>query len=80
MYNIRRADGLWFKLPDDLKAAYLSFGNDLAVRNGEASWTLRMPGRFVVDRGDVVRTADVDPDYERRPEPQQTVDDIKALA
>jgi peroxiredoxin len=79
MYNIRRADGLWFKLPDDLKAAYLSFGNDLAVRNGEVSWTLPMPGRFVVDCGGVVRTADVD-DYERRPEPQQTVDDIKALA
>jgi hypothetical protein len=72
MYNIRRADGLWFKLPDDLKAAYLSFGNDLAVRNGEASWTLPMPGRFVVD--------DVDPDYGSRPDPQHTVDDIKALA
>jgi len=41
---------------------------------------LPMPGRFVVDRGDVVRTADVDPDYERRPEPQQIVNDIKALA
>jgi peroxiredoxin len=80
MYNIRRADGLWFKLPDNLKAAYLSFGNDLAVRNGEASWTLPMPGRFVADRGGIVRTADVDPDYESRPEPQQTVDDIKALA
>ena len=77
MYNIRRADGLWFKLPDDLKAAYLSFGNDLAVRYGEVSWTLPMPGRFVVDRGGVVRTADVDPDYESRPEPQQTVGDIK---
>jgi peroxiredoxin len=32
--------GLRFKLPDDLKAVYLSFGNDLAVRNGEESWTL----------------------------------------
>ena len=72
--------GLRFRLPDDLKAVYLGFGNDLAVRNGEASWTLPMPGRFVVDRGGIVRTADVDPDYERRPEPQQTVDDIKALA
>jgi len=67
-------------LPDDLKAVYLSFGNDLAVRNGEASWTLPMPGRFVADRGGIVRTADVDPDYERRPEPQQIVNDIKALA
>ena len=67
MYNIRRADGLWFKLPDDLKAAYLSFGNDLAVRNGEVSWTLPMPGRFVVDRGGIVRTADVDPGLREPP-------------
>ena len=27
--------GLRFKLPDDLKQVYLSFGNDLAMRNGE---------------------------------------------
>ena len=72
--------GLRFTLPDDLKAVYLGFGIDLAVRNGEASWTLPMPGRFVVNRGGIVRAADVDPDYERRPEPQKTVDDVKALA
>jgi len=72
--------GLRFTLSDDLKAVYLSFGNDLAVRNGEASWTLPIPGRFVIDRSGLVRAADVDPDYERRPEPQQTVDDVKALA
>ena len=72
--------GLRFTLPDDLKAVYLGFGNDLAARNGEGSWTLPMPGRFVVDRGGIVRAADVDPDYERRPEPQQTIDEVKALA
>jgi peroxiredoxin len=70
--------GLRFTLPDDLKAVYLGFGLNLAVRNGEASWTLPMPGRFAVDRGGIVRAADVDPDYER-PEPQKTVDDVKAL-
>ena len=72
--------GLRFKLPDDLKAVYLSFGNDLAVRNGESSWTLPMPGRFVIDRTGIVRAADVDPDYQYRPEPQKTVDDVKTLA
>jgi peroxiredoxin len=71
--------GLRFKLPDDLKGVYLSFGNDLAVRNGEDSWTLPMPGRFVIDPGRIVRAADVDPDYEHRPEPQKTVDDVKTL-
>ena len=72
--------GLRFKLPDELKQVYLSFGNDLAVRNGEGSWTLPMPARFVIDPRSIVRAADVDPDYERRPEPQKTVDDVKALA
>jgi peroxiredoxin len=71
--------GLRFKLPDDLKQAYLSFGNDLAVRNAEDSWTLPMPGRFVIDRSGIVRVVDVDPDYRYRPEPQKTVDDVKAL-
>ena len=71
--------GLRFKLPDDLKAVYLDFGIDLAAHNGESSWTLPMPGRFVVDRAGIVRAVDVDPDYQYRPEPQKTVDDIKAL-
>jgi hypothetical protein len=39
-----------------------------------------MPGRFVIDSGGIVRAADVDPNYEHRPEPQKTVDDIKAPA
>ena len=59
--------GIRFKLPDDLKQAYLSFGNDLAVRNSEDSWTLPMPGRFVIDTKGVVRAVDVDPDYRYRP-------------
>ena len=71
--------GLSFKLPDDLKDIYLSFGNDLAKRNGEDSWTLPMPGRFVIDSGGIVRAVDVDPDYRYRPEPQKTVNDVKAL-
>jgi peroxiredoxin len=71
--------GLRFKLPEDLKQVYLSFGNDLSVRNGEDSWTLPMPGRFVIDRTGIVRAVDVDPDYRYRPEPQKTIDDVKAL-
>ena len=67
------AASLRFKLPDDLN------GIDLAAHNGESSWTLPMPGRFVVDRAGIVRGVDVDPDYQYRPEPQKTVDDIKAL-
>ena len=71
--------GLRFKLPDDLKQVYLSRGNDLTLRNGEDSWTLPMPGRFVIDTGGIVRAVDVDPDYRYRPEPEKTVEDVRAL-
>ena len=71
--------GLRFKLPDDLKQVYLSFGNDLALRNGEDSWTLPMPGRFVIDTSGIVQAVDVDPDYRYRPEPDKTVEDVKVL-
>ncbi len=71
--------GLRFKLPDDLAQLYDQFGIKLPVVNGDDSWTLPMPARFVVDAGGVVRAADVDPDYTYRPEPQATVDVLKAL-
>ena len=71
--------GLRFKLPDDLKQVYLSFGNDLVVRNSEDSWTLPMPGQFVIDALGIVRAVDVDPDYRYRPGPEKTVEDVKAL-
>ena len=71
--------GIRFKLPDDLKQVYLGFGNDLAVHNGEDSWTLAMPGRFVIDRNGVVRVVDVDPDYRYRPEPEKTLEEVRKL-
>jgi peroxiredoxin len=71
--------GLRFELPADLKQVYLSLGLDLAAHNTEDSWTLPMPGRFVIDRNGIVRAADVDPDYRYRPEPEKTVADVKAL-
>jgi peroxiredoxin len=71
--------GIRIRLPDDLRQVYLSFGNDLALRNGEDSWALPMPGRFVIDTKGIVRAVDVDPDYRFRPEPEKTVEDVNAL-
>ena len=49
--TIAKAFGLVFTLPDDLKDVYLNvFKNDLAKRNGDPSWQLPMPARFVIDR------------------------------
>jgi peroxiredoxin len=71
--------GLVFTLSDDLRAIYLKFGIDLAKGNGDGTWRLPIPARFVIDRGGIIRAADADPDYTRRPEPAGTVEVLKTL-
>ena len=61
--------GLRFALPDYLIELYKSLKNDLPAFNGDASWTLPMPGRFVIGQDGVIRYAEVNPDYTHRPEP-----------
>lgn len=68
--EVAAAFGLRFRLPDYLIELYQSLKNDLPAFNGEPSWTLPMPGRFVVGRDGVIRLAEVNPDYTRRPEPE----------
>ena len=78
---IAKAFGLAFVLPDDLKEVYLNtFKNDLTKRNGQPSWQLPMPARFVIDRSGIIRSAEADPDYTVRPEPEETVAFLKTLA
>ncbi|HTV59314.1 MAG TPA: redoxin domain-containing protein [Verrucomicrobiae bacterium] len=71
--------GLVFKFPPDLRDLYSSFGLDLARFNGDDSWTLPMPGRFIIDSRGVIRSVAVDPDYTVRPEPSETVAFLKSM-
>ena len=71
--------GLRFSLPDYLRQLYRTFPLDLEKFNGDASWTLPMPARFVLDRHGIIRMAESDPDYTTRPEPQDTVDAVRAI-
>jgi len=77
---ITKTYGLVYTFPDDLKGVYLNvFKLDLAKRNGDPSWQLPMPARFVIDRSGVIRYAEADPDYTVRPEPEETVAILKTL-
>lgn len=71
--------GLRFALPDYLREVYASFPLDLGAYNGDASWTLPMPARFIVDPRGVIRYAQSDPDYTSRPEPEDTLDALRAI-
>ena len=77
--KVAEAFGLAFVLPDDLREVYRSFGNDLAQRNGDPSWRLPVPSRFVIDRSGVVRSVEADPDYTHRPEPETTLEALRRV-
>jgi peroxiredoxin len=72
--------GLAFALPQDLRSVYLKFGIDLTRFNGDDSWTLPMPARFVIDPNSTIRSAAADPDYTIRPEPSDTLEALRTLA
>jgi peroxiredoxin len=71
--------GLCFPVEGELREIYSGFGIDLPKYNGEDSWTLPMPGRFLIGQDGTIRAVDVDPDYTNRPEPQKTLDDAANL-
>ena len=71
--------GLVFTLPEALQQIYAKFGIDLPHGNGDGTWRLPIPARFVIDREGIIRAVDADPDYTRRPEPGQTVEILKRL-
>ena len=71
--------GLVFTLPDDVREIYLKNGIDLARGNGDGTWRLPIPARFVIDREGIIRAVDADPDYTRRSEPAHTVETLRRL-
>ncbi len=70
--------GLVFRLPDDLRELYRNFGLDLERFNGDDSWTLPMPGRFILSQKGTILSAHVDPDYTKRPEPSDIINILKS--
>jgi hypothetical protein len=70
---VARRYALVHDLPLDLQTIYAKNNIDLPAVNGDGTWTLPMPARFVLDRAGLIHAADADPDYTRRPEPTDTI-------
>lgn len=67
--DVAGAFGLRFALPDYLVELYKKLKNDLPAFNGDPSWTLPMPARYVIGADGVVLYSEVNPDYTHRPDP-----------
>jgi peroxiredoxin len=72
--------GLAYSLPDDLRQLYTRWSINLEAFNGDASWRLPIPGRFVVQPDGLIAYAEVDPDYTRRPDPSELIPILDRLA
>lgn len=73
------AFGIRWALEGDIRALYEQFGVNLETFNGEPSWTLPMPARYVIDTNGVIVYSEVNPDYTKRPEPAELLPVLDAL-
>jgi peroxiredoxin len=71
--------GLRFVLPSYLQEVYLRLNLDLPRFNGDSSWSLAMPARYVINRDGTIAAADISADYTSRPEPAKTVEDVQGI-
>lgn len=71
--------GLRFVLPVYLQEVYLRLNIDLPRFNGDSSWSLAMPARYVINRDGTIAAADISADYTSRPEPVKTVKDVRGM-
>jgi peroxiredoxin len=72
--------GLRFHLPDYLVELYRQLKNDLPTFNDDPSWTLPMPARYVIGQNGVILYSEVNPDYTRRPEPDDMIPVLQQAA
>lgn len=72
--------GLVYRCPEDVKSVFLEvLQTDLSEYNGDDSWTLPMPARYLIDGERTVRWASVSPDYTQRPDPVDTLEALEEM-
>ena len=70
---------LVYVLPDYLRDLYKSLGSTLERFNDESKYRLPIPARYVIDKEGTIRAADVNADYTIRPDPSETLRQLRTL-
>lgn len=69
-----------YEVPDYVQDVFTQkFGLDLTEFNKTARWILPVPATFIIDKQGIIRRAHVNPDYTKRMEPQEILDQLKKL-
>jgi peroxiredoxin len=77
--ELAKAFGIRWTVPPELREVYKELGSDLTLFNGDDSWTLPMPARYVIDRDGVIAYSEINPDYTHRPEPSSILPVLNEL-
>jgi peroxiredoxin len=67
--EVGAAFGLRWVIPEEMREVHRQLGGPIPAFNGEESWTLPMPGRYVIGQDGVIVYSEVNPEYTKRPEP-----------
>ena len=71
--------GLAFRLVEELSGLFDKMGINLPTYNGDDSWTLPIPGTYVLDRTGTILLAHVDANYTARLEPGDILESLRGL-
>ncbi len=74
-----RKFGIVYTLPEEVKNLFLEGGLNLAEWNGEDAWELPLSATYIIDADGTIRYAYLDPDYKKRAEPQELVEELQKL-
>jgi len=78
--RVATAFGVAFSLPPSMRWVYEKvFKINLPEYNGDDSWSLPMPARFIVDQHAVIQDAVVNLDHTVRPEPASAIAVLRSL-
>lgn len=78
--RVAHAFGLRWRAPNELRTIQVGSGADLAIFNGEPSWTLTIPARYVVASSGTIEYADISVDYTHRGDPSELLPVLAHLA
>ena len=69
----------WFMV-DPLKSLYRDkFNINFDIYHGDNEWSLPMPARILVSQDGIIRYIEFNPDYRKRPDPDEVIDALKQL-
>lgn len=78
---VAAAFGLRWEMVDPLHSLYKdSFRISLPDYNGDDSWTLPVPARFVINMDGIIKYAEYSVDYTKRPNPDVLISELQTLS